>query len=601
MLAPDSRALLLDALRPPRGSSLDRAVATTFTLDLEAALMVPLAFAGFRFEDQPDPIEVMESLREMSGRFDVFCQAGAISDRRWPSDLLALLEDVVHEVKRPRPGHIFHPKVWVLRFRDQSHEPSYRLLVLSRNLTADRSWDTILWLDGQRGEQPRASNSPLAQFIGALPGLAVTALPPERHRTLTGLAEELRHVEWDLPPGVREARFHSIGLPGSRSFLVEEHANSQRTLVISPFVREGALRRLLRPERGPKSVLVSRGEELDTIPPDALNGVDAYVLDPAASLAGNDEGAEDTGQAFLTHLHAKLFVMERGRLAHLFVGSANATGAGLGQNVEFLCELIAPVRTLGVETLVGDDAEFRRMLTPYAASEPKPVDEAVAAGRALEGLLLDIAGGSPFRTVVTEEVDGWISRVTADTALPHFPEVMDVTIAPHNRQAETYPLRPGDPVDVALPARELADLTPFLRLTVRQTVEKEVLERSTVVCSRLEGAPSERFNEILARQIDTPEKFLRLLALLIGFASRGGEDIAVAGDGSGSWAAGGGQGVLELLARALSENPESIDHLETIVEQLRRSANGRAVLPEGWDDVWVPALEARRAMLAGNS
>ena len=67
MLAPDSRALLLDALRPPRGCSLDRAVATTFTLDLEAALMVPLAFAGFRFEDEPDPIEVMESLREMSG------------------------------------------------------------------------------------------------------------------------------------------------------------------------------------------------------------------------------------------------------------------------------------------------------------------------------------------------------------------------------------------------------------------------------------------------------------------------------------------------------------------------------------------------------
>ena len=423
MLAPDSRALLLDALRPPRGCSLDRAVATTFTLDLEAALMVPLAFAGFRFEDQPDPIEVMESLREMSGRFDVFCQAGAISDRRWPSDLLALIEDVVHGVERPRPGHIFHPKVWVLRFRDQSHEPSYRLLVLSRNLSADRSWDTILWLDGQRVEQPRANNAPLAQFIGALPGLAVAALPAERHRAVAGLAEELRHVEWDLPPGVREARFHSIGLPGSRSFPAEEHFNSHRKLVISPFVREGALRRLFRPESGPKSVLVSRGEELDSIPPDALDGLDVYVLDPAASLAENDEGAEDTAQGLPTHLHAKLFVIERGRLAHLFVGSANATDAGLAQNVEFLCELIAPVKTLGVDTLVGDDARFRKMLTPYAWSEPKPVDEAVVAGRALEGLLLDIAGGSPFRTVVTEEVDGWISRVTADTALPHFSEV----------------------------------------------------------------------------------------------------------------------------------------------------------------------------------
>ena len=601
MLAPDSRALLLDALRPPRGSSLDRAVATTFTLDLEAALMVPLAFAGFRFEDQPDPVEVMESLREMSERFDVFCQAGAISDRKWPSDLLALLEDVVHGVGRPRPGHIFHPKVWVLRFRDQSHEPSYRLLVLSRNLTADRSWDTILWLDGRRGEQPRASNTPLAQFIGALPGLAVAALPPERHRALAGLAEEVRYVEWDLPPGVREARFHSSGLPGSRSFAVEEHLDGQRRLVISPFVREGAVRRLFRPESGPKSVLVSRGEELDSISPDALDGLDVYVLDPAAGLAGSDEGAEAAGQSFLTHLHAKLFVVERGGPAHLFVGSANATDAGLGQNVEFLCELVAPLRTVGIDTLVGDDAAFRTMLAPYAPSDPKPDDEAVAAGRALEGLLLDIAGGSPFRTVVTEEIDGWISRVTTDTALPRFPEVVDVTIAPHNRQAETYPLRPAEPVDVALPARDLADLTPFLRLTVGRTVGGVAVERSTVVCSRLEGAPSERFDQILARQIDTPEKFLRLLALLIGFASRGGDDVAVASNGSGSWAAGAGQGVLELLARALSEKPESIDHLETIVEQLRRSASGRAVLPEGWDDVWEPAREARRAMLAGSS
>ena len=99
MLAPDSRALLLDALRPPSGHSLDRAVATTFTLDLETALMVPLAFAGFRFEEQPDPVEVMEALRGMGERFDIFCQAGAISAGSWPSDLVALLENVIREVR----------------------------------------------------------------------------------------------------------------------------------------------------------------------------------------------------------------------------------------------------------------------------------------------------------------------------------------------------------------------------------------------------------------------------------------------------------------------------------------------------------------------
>ena len=37
-MAPDDRALLLDGLRPPSGFRLERAVGTTFTLDLETAL-----------------------------------------------------------------------------------------------------------------------------------------------------------------------------------------------------------------------------------------------------------------------------------------------------------------------------------------------------------------------------------------------------------------------------------------------------------------------------------------------------------------------------------------------------------------------------------
>ncbi len=601
MLAPDSRALLLDALRPPPGYSLDHAVATTFTLDLESALTVPLAFAGFRFEEQLDPVEVIQALREMSARFDVFCQAGAISDRRWPSDLLALLEDVVHDVRRPRPGNVFHPKVWVLRFVDQSTSPSYRLLVLSRNLTADRSWDTILWLDGSPGEEPRERNAPLSHFIESLPDLAVTPLPAERRAALASLADELRLVEWDLPQGAHEARFHSIGVPGSRPFEVEEHLSGERVLVVSPFLREGALRRLFGPGGDARSVLVSRGEELHTVLPGALEGLDVYELDPTAGLAGEDEEAGETDQAFLTRLHAKLFVVERGRLAHLFVGSANATDAGLGQNVEFLCELVGPVGTFGIDPLIGDDTPLRAMLTPYVASGGEEENDSNPDGRALEGLLLDIAAGSRFRTSVSEEPGGWVPRVTTDAGLPPFPEGAEVSIGPHNRPIETRRLRAAEPVDVAFAPRELADLTPFLRLTVRRRVEGEDLERSTVVCSRLVGAPSDRFDEILARQIDTPEKFLRLLALLIGFASRTSSDAALTGDGAGVWAAGTGQGVLELLARALSETPESIDHLESIVEQLRRSPSGRAVLPEGWDDVWLPALEARRAMLAGNS
>ena len=600
MLAPDSRELLLDALRPPPGHSLDHAVATTFTLDLEIALMVPLAFAGFQFNEQTDPVEVMQALRAMSGRMDIFCQAGAIHAGKWPSDLVALLESGIHAAAPPRRGHIFHPKTWVLRFRGASQELSYRLLVLTRNLTASRSWDTILRLDGQPGRRTSANSEPLAEFVRALPEMAVAPVPPSRHSILTELAAELRGVEWELPSGVREAYFHPIGLRNAPPFPVEEHFSGYRKLAISPFLGAGALRRIFRPKAGRTSVLVSCGEELNALPSAALEHVDVYEIDPTASLSGDDV-EEDAFQTLSTDLHAKLFVVERARLAHLFVGSANATHAGLSHNVEFLCELVGPVAKFGVNAIVGEDAPFRAMLMPYVASAAAEVDEASEAERGLTDLLFDIASRVGFRTTVAKEDDGWVARITADDMLPSIPDDIGLTIAPHNRDDEAYPLSHAEPVDVELPPRELADITAFLRLTASRTVEGKPVQCSAVVCSRLHGAPDERFQTILARQIDTPEKFMRLLALLIGFASASGVDMAATGDGQESWSAGAGRGVLELLARALSERPDSIDQLEEIVEHLRRSSAGPAVLPQGWDDIWLPALEARRAMRAVES
>ena len=186
--------------------------------------------------------------------------------------------------------------------------------------------------------------------------------------------------------------------------------------------------------------------------------------------------------------------------------------------MEFLCELVGPKRTLGVDALVGEDAPLRAMLTPYDRSVD-PNGGNGEDGRAIENLLIDIAGGIRFRTTVTEESEGWVARITADEAPRRIPDGACVTIAPHNRPDETHPLDPAEPLDVELAPRELADITAFLRLSASRTVKGKLLERSTVVCSQLEGSPDDRFRQILARQIDTPEKFLRLLALLIGLAS----------------------------------------------------------------------------------
>ena len=78
---------------------------TTFSLDLQALLLAPLAFAFFESgatEDEeasgPDPVALLAALREASERLHIFCQAGRIAVPRQYRRVLALVEDAVHAV-----------------------------------------------------------------------------------------------------------------------------------------------------------------------------------------------------------------------------------------------------------------------------------------------------------------------------------------------------------------------------------------------------------------------------------------------------------------------------------------------------------------------
>ena len=153
-----NRLTLIDAMRPPADFRLESAMAVTFTLDLRALLAAPAAMAftesvgtvsdGSSYE----PIELLHALRSHANKITVFSQVGEIGlppSRR----VFAFLERTVLPVDAPLGG-IVHPKVWVLRYEavgdpTQGHRPVQRLrvLVASRNLTFDASWDTVVRLD----------------------------------------------------------------------------------------------------------------------------------------------------------------------------------------------------------------------------------------------------------------------------------------------------------------------------------------------------------------------------------------------------------------------------------------------------------------------
>jgi hypothetical protein len=98
---------------------------------------------------------------------------------------------------------------------------------------------------------------------------------------------------------------------------------------------------------------------------------------------------------------------------------------------------------------------------------------------------------------------------------------------------------------------------------------------------------------VLARQVNTPEKFLRFLILLLGFGNPNLLAMLTAGQGAsfGFMPIGMVSGVFEMILRALADHPLALHDLDGLVRRLQATENGRMVLPDGFDDLWALVRE----------
>ena len=216
MLEPGRRRLFLDTLRPPEGYVLDRAVGTTFTLDLMTLLAVPLAFTFSDVQDRDgqiptEPLSLLESARRYADRIVVFCHGGQTGVPRARQPALAFIEQsVIAEVSASLGSQakgVFHPKVWVLRYvaRDHTADESirYRLVCQSRNLTFDASWDTSLVLDGELNQgtcsEDTLSTAHLRNSSGVCPRWQAEPISERAGENHELIADELRRVRFNPP------------------------------------------------------------------------------------------------------------------------------------------------------------------------------------------------------------------------------------------------------------------------------------------------------------------------------------------------------------------------------------------------------------------
>lgn len=597
MLAPDDRAVLREQLRPDPGFELDLAVATTFTLDLTAALVAPLAFAAFDIGGTTDPVAVLEAVRAATEKVTIFCQVGQVRVPAVPSDLMAFLEPMVHEVRPANAGYLFHPKVWVLRYQSDDHE-AYRLLCGTRNLTDDVSWDALVRLDGVPGTRRDAGNGPLVEFVHRLPELVTGTIDPGRRLAIDDLAEDLRSVVWEAPKGVKAVTFHALGLQRRRRTPLVDAMGGHHHLVVSPFLDDDGV---LAPTVGSQEVtVVSRVEALEQLDPATIEQLTTcHVLSPMAGLSEPDEDdVETSAHGLLGGLHAKAYVVESGNQARLFLGSSNATSAGLMENnVEFVVELQAGRRDLGIDRFVGPDAPFATLLSTYEPTGGRAPSEEDELERELAKHLRRLAD-QPFTATVVESAGGWTEAVSSTKPL-------DV-IEGHELRVGLLTLpgsgvvQHGASIAATFDGLAKADLTPFVVLRLSAQAGTTRVEQGTVVRATLVGDPDDRLDEVLARQVDTPEKFLRFLALLLGLHEGPPTPVQQADGDGATWTFGSfaGQGVFEMLVRALGERPQAIADLDRLVARLETTETGRAILPAGFSELWATVLAAHDVLRA---
>jgi hypothetical protein len=388
MLSPEARSVAMDLLKPPAGWRLDQAVLTSFSLDLETLLALPLAVMaqadGGLEELLEQPLLLLTALREAGERVHVFVDRAGIGIPRVPRALYALLEQSVHPVTAPHGG-AFHPKVWIARFVANDAPPRLRVAVLSRNLTNDRSWD--LALASEATPDPRrsvavAATKPLAELLRGLPALCAIPLPAPIAPLLDGLADELERTAFPAPAGFEQnIRFHCLGLGRPSTKPWKPRQTGKRLLAMAPFANGSGLDTVAGAASADRT-LISRAETLDELSEAVLAQWGRILVMSDAASPERDDGQ----CGYPGGLHAKAVCIEHGANATWLVGSANLTRAAFGgHNVEVMAELTgtrgsaAGPSGCGIERFLSG---IEDLCVPYGRGAPATVDAAVQAARA---------------------------------------------------------------------------------------------------------------------------------------------------------------------------------------------------------------------------
>ena len=515
-----------EVLMPPVGYKLERAIGTTYSLDLETLTAVSIALGLIEDTDSElinNPISMLSALQKISDKIVVFCEAGQIKLPSKTNALCLTLEKMVVPVSVPFDRKInrypaFHPKTWLLEYSNEDGEKQYRFVVMSRNMTFDHSWDVACALDGDTTSEGEVSAEPIVEFLKFLRKQLNKELInyARQYSDLSYMIKTVQKVRFQVENGFSECVIMPMGI-GAESYNMASDwlftENFHELVVMSPFLTGSVIKGFNDPGKtltGTTRTLITRRSELPKITSEKASNFDVYVMkddiiDGESSISdGEDEQSEQ--ESGKQDIHAKIYVRRKYSTTDLYLGSMNASYAAINSNVEMMLRLRTKNSVLNGEKfladIMGEDREGKK--NPFELVIPEDMDgsEDTSLQDQVEQRIKEICRIKMTATV--ESNDGrYDIRVAAD-----IDDKQDgVVIKPLRSNKESVLMS-----EMAFNSLEMLQLSEFYVASV--TIEDCTLER--VIMIPTSGIPEGRDAEIIKNVIKTRNQFIEYVAFILG-------------------------------------------------------------------------------------
>ncbi len=573
-----------ELLCPPPGYLLQTAVGTTYALNLEVLLGIPLALAahGLLVENKPDEgIMLLDALRKYAARINLFCEAGNIAVPGEARQVLAFLEDSINLVT-PKKGASFHPKMWVAEYRPEAKKEKsiYRVIVLSRNLTFDRSWDLAVMMEGKQEGTVVEANKPLIDFLHYLAKNSQGG----RKKAVRILAAQLETVAFI--PQFRGKKFFGdyeflpLGISDQYSTGALLGQTCHNITVISPFISKKAVESLKRCLlSNSKMTLISRREELNKLGEEPLRGIECWHLKDLI-IDGEDMLEEDELERSRQDIHAKLYLKTKGSWSDLWVGSANCTDSALGlkgpsqDNVEFLIKFGCFNRHLNgnllLQSLMGENEEdnpFERWQFDGSGPDNEDPEQSEA-----KKLLNQIVRTRVNATVKVSDAERELYDITLAFAKDiQVTDPLELIIAPLMLPTKAKALKQ----EVSFYGVHISNLCLLYSVWIKR--DEDVLSFVLKIPTR--GIPDRRDDAILRAIVGDRQGFFQYVAFLLG------EDVSLTlaellnSDNSGQRPIGYKHEyrpvLFEKMLKTAAQHPERLHELKSVMAALSDAEDDR--------------------------